>query len=152
MLTNILDPDFTSCAGIDVLVCVPFGPKADQVIQILKSLKCRPYLAVSPEDALRKLRFNAFQVILITSGYSSEVSKDLMEKPMSSRRHFFYIYVDSEAETGNPFQAFALSANLVLNMNELDILKERLEPALMDYNKLYRVYYNVSKTQEEQSH
>lgn len=150
MPIGILEPEFASCAGIEVLVCVPFGAKADQAIQLLKSLKCRPYLAVSPEDALRKLRFNAFQVILVSSGYSSELMKDLMEKPMSSRRHLFYIYMDAEVETGNPFQAFALSANLVINTSEMDVLKERLESALIDYNKLYRVYYNTSKTQEEQ--
>lgn len=145
---DILDAELVSCAGLDALICVPFGTKADQIIALLKGLKCRPYLAVSAEDALRKLRFNAFNIVIMMSGYSTELVQLLNQKPMLSRRHFFYVYLDSDVETGDPFLAFALSANLVVNSNQIDLLQELLEPALLDYNKLYRVYNNVLKSQE----
>ena len=146
---SILDSELTSCANLDVLLCVPFGPKGDQFINIFKSLQCRPYLAVSAEDALKKLRYNSFNAVVITSGYSTEVVNAIVEKPMSSRRNIFYVYIDTDVETSDPFLAFALSANLVINANEIEELKELFEPTLLDYNKLYRVFYNVQKSQEQ---
>jgi hypothetical protein len=146
---HLLDSNLNSCATLEVLVCLPFGEIADQVIDLLKSLKCRPYLAISGEDALKKIRFSAFNIIILRSGYSSEVQEALVQMAMTSRRSLFYVYIDSDVQTNDSLAAYSLSANLTVNSSELSTLAPLLEEEVLNYNKLYRMYYQLSKSQQD---
>ena len=144
MITSILDPELTSCNGLAVMVCMNNSSNQENLADQLLNLECRVYLAKSPEDALSKLQFHAFHVVIVEEDYSIDIMQFLAYLPMVVRRGIFYTLVGNSFETGNYMQGFVLSANLVANFSEMETFGQLLENSILDYNRFYRSFYYVS--------
>ena len=138
MISGILDPNLENCAGLELIVCMQPSQLCDQMIDGLLDLECKVYPAKSPEDALSKIQFYAFPIIILEENYSLEMMKFMAFLPMVIRKNIFYTLVGQSLETGNKMQSFVLSANLVVNTQDIPNLPGILSGAILDNNRFFR--------------
>lgn len=141
MVNNILDPDCDSCSQLEAIVAMQPTPQREMVIDGLLELDCKIYPAKSPEDAISKLQFHAFHIAILQEGYSLDVTAMLATMPMEPRRNIFFVIVGDALETGNHLQSYVLSANAVINTEDLVSLPSVLQNAFLDNNRFYRPLY-----------
>ena len=92
----------------------------------LEELSYKIEYAKSPEHAAHKMKFTQFHLVALHENYGN-ISLDknvaynsLCKMSMSSRRKIFMVLVGKEFKTTNNMQAFAASANLVINQKDLE--------------------------------
>ena len=107
------------------------------------------YKQVSTEntrDAIGKLRFHHFDMILLCEGFEgqpleqSQVVNFMNRLPMSVRRRIFLVLVADKFKTMDNVMAFAMSANVVINARDVDKLQLILKKAISENEKFYKVF------------
>jgi hypothetical protein len=101
--------------------------------------------ADNTRDALGKLRFHSFNMVVLADGFDNQdisyspVMNYLNRLPMSSRRKIFVVLLGDRFKTMDDMMAFALSANSVVNTKDLDRLTLILKKGLSGNEKFYKV-------------
>lgn len=107
------------------------------------------YKQVSTEntrDAIGKLRFHHFDMILLCEGFEgqpleqSQIVNFMNRLPMSVRRRIFLALVADKFKTMDNVMAFAMSANVVINARDVDKLQLILKKAISENEKFYKVF------------
>ena len=102
-------------------------------------------------DAIGKLRFHVFDLIVLAEGFDgqplehSPIINSLNHSPMSVRRNIFLALLGEQFQTMDNMKAFALSANLVINPSDTDKLQLILKKALTENEMFYKVYNDCLK-------
>ena len=102
--------------------------------------------APNTRDAIGKMRFHHFDLIVLSDGYegqdldNSPILNYLNHVSMSIRRRIFLALLGDRFKTMDNMMAFAMSANVVINTKELDKLSAILKRAISDNDKFYKVY------------
>ena len=105
--------------------------------------------ALNMRDALGKLRFHHFNVILMADGFDGQ---GLAENPvinylnhisMSSRRRIFLALLGDSLQTMDDVTAYAMSANVVINPKDAGKLSSVLKKGLTEYEKFYKVFMDT---------
>lgn len=141
MVTNILDPSLNSCTGLEVIVCMNPSEICNSICDQLLDLECKVYVAKSPADAMAKLQIHAFHIVVMEENYNMEIMQLLACLPMAVRRNMFYILLGTILETNNAIQSYIVSANLVINLQDVPSLGAILQNQLMEHNYFYRAFY-----------
>ncbi len=134
---GILDLQLNGCSDLEVLLCMQ-PASAQNIIDPLLDLSCKVYMAESVDDAVSKLQFHSFDVVVVQEGYSTEIIKVMANTPMSVRRNIFFVLVGENVETKNLMQSFALSTNLVVNREDLHIFHKILLESTRENNFFFR--------------
>jgi hypothetical protein len=101
--------------------------------------------ADNTRDALGKLRFHTFNMVVLADGFDSQdisyspVMNYLNRLPMPSRRKIFVVLIGERFKTMDEMMAFALSANTVVSTKDLDRLTLILKKGLTGNEKFYKV-------------
>ncbi len=112
----------------------------------LRDLGFKFHTAETPELAIERMRYTAYDVIFIHENFagsslrSNAVLNYLAPLPMSQRRYSFVCLVGSSFKTLDAMQAFAQSVHLVLNPMDLPNLTAILKKGLSEFELLYRAY------------
>ena len=100
-------------------------------------------------DALGKLRFYHFDMVLLEDGFDgqetgkSPVMNFLSHTTMSSRRRIFLALIGDRFKTMDEIMAFSLSANIVVNSKEIEKLSSVLKRGLSEHEKFYKVFMDT---------
>ena len=103
-------------------------------------------LSPDTRDALGKLRFHNFDLIILTDKFDeqdfgqSPVLNHLNHISMSQRRKMFLALIGDNFKTMDNMMTYALSANGIVNSKDLEQLETILKRAITDNEKFYKVF------------
>jgi predicted Zn finger-like uncharacterized protein len=127
------------------LIIMKSDEKREKVGVALEWLGHKCVYSDNTRDALGKLRFHTFNVVVLADGFDNQdisyspVMNYLNRLPMSSRRKIFVVLIGDRFKTMDDMMAFALSANSVVNAKDLDKLTLILKKGLAESEKFYKV-------------
>jgi predicted Zn finger-like uncharacterized protein len=132
-----------------VKLTLVMGIDAQQVEKlghIVEELGYRYVSAKNTRDAISKMRLHHFDVILLSDRFDeielahSPILQHINTLSMSVRRRIFLALIADEFKTMDHMMAFAMSANLVINSNDLERLTAILKHSILDNEKFYKVF------------
>ena len=129
----------TLVMGIDV-------QQVEKLGRIVEELGYRYVSAKNTRDAISKMRLHHFDVILLSDRFDeielahSPILQHINTLSMSVRRRIFLALIADEFKTMDHMMAFAMSANLVINGNDLDRLTAIMKHSILDNEKFYKVF------------
>lgn len=128
------------------LVCVTAPAERDQVLAALKRDGYAAHAAADAADAIERLRFTAYALVILREGFGSAagdgnpVLEHLAEMGMATRRLMHVVFVSPGVRSHNASAAFARSVDLVLHVNDLPHLGEALQRSRAAAEQAYRVF------------
>ncbi|KMP11698.1 hypothetical protein UR09_01915 [Candidatus Nitromaritima sp. SCGC AAA799-A02] len=114
-----------------------------------KALEEKEYkiqFAQSPEHAVHKMKFTQFHFVALEGSFGnvslekSLIYNTIIEMPMSDRRNIFFALVGDQFKTLNNMQAFAASANVVINQKDMEKVSDVLKKSITENDMFYKVY------------
>lgn len=112
----------------------------------LAELNYKIEYAKSPEQAVHKMKFTQFHLVVLSDNYcgvsldDSVVYQSLKEMPMSIRRKIFLALVGKQFKSANNMQAFQYSANVVINEKDMDKASLILKKSCSENEAFYKVF------------
>jgi hypothetical protein len=100
---------------------------------------------------MSKLRLHHFDLIIISDGFdgqdlaNSPITHYLNHLSMSIRRKIFLVLLSDKFKTMDNMIAFARSANIIVNPDDLSNLPLLLKRGISDNEKLYKVFTDTLK-------
>jgi CheY-like chemotaxis protein len=127
------------------LVCVTDHGERDLVLAGLRQLKCTISVAPTAQDAIERLRFTAYALVVLRDGFGSDagggspVLDQIAEMGSAVRRNLLVVLVSPTVRSHDAPTAFAKSVNLVIHPNDLTHLSEALERSRAEEERTYHV-------------
>lgn len=109
--------------------------------------KCVP--TPNTRDAIGKLRFHNFDLIILADGFDSQpldhsvIVNYLNRLPMSVRRKIFLALVSDSFKTMDNMMSFAMSANVVINSKDIQKLHLILKKAVSENERFYKIFVDT---------
>jgi hypothetical protein len=134
------------------LVCVEDPAEREQVMAALKAQGYTPGAPTSAADAMQRLRFMAYALLVLRDGYGSAggignpVLDLVAEMGMATRRLMHVVLVSPEVRSHDIAVAFAKSVNLVLHVNDLPHLPEALKRSREETDRAQHVLLESLRT------
>jgi hypothetical protein len=122
-----------------------------EINSALEELSYKSILPSSIGEAMGKLRFHHFDLIFLSDGFDgqdlerSAVIHYLNHLSMSIRRKIFLVLSSEKLKTLDNMMAFAKSANLVVNPDDLHNLPLILKKAISDHERFYKIFADTLK-------
>jgi CheY-like chemotaxis protein len=129
-----------------VLVCVDDASRQGVIKAALEQLGFTMYAAKSTEEAVERLRRDAFEIAVVdeqfqgSNALDNEVLQALSTMPMSIRRYMYVALLGRTYKTFDNMAAFSRSVNVVVNLNDLPHLPAILRKGITENNEFYRVF------------
>jgi len=134
------------------LVCVDEPSRLKAVKEALEDLNYYSSMASSVKEALSKLRYNQYDLVMLDEEFCGENAENntilryLQPMPMSARRNIYLMLISSQVKTLDNLMAFAKSVNAVINASDIQKVKLVLERAIADHRRFYKVYWDLTKS------
>jgi predicted Zn finger-like uncharacterized protein len=134
------------------LVCVDEPGRLKAVKEALEELNYYSSVASSVKEALSKLRYNQYDLVMVDEEFCGENAENntilryLQPMPMSTRRNIFLMMISSQVKTLDNLMAFSKSVNAVINVSDIQKVKLVLERAIADHRRFYKVYWDLTKS------
>lgn len=127
---------------------------ADESIigKVKTAVEEREYRAIKVStirEALSKLRFHHFDLIVIADGFDGQeiaggpIMNYLNHMAMFSRRRIFLTLISDKYKSMDNMMAYAMSANMVLNTKDLERLSSLLKRGILEHEKFYKVFLDT---------
>jgi CheY-like chemotaxis protein len=135
--------------AMSALVCVDEPERLKAVKEALEDLNYYTSAASSVKEALSKLRYNQYDLVMLDEEFCGESAENntilryLQPMPMSTRRNIFLMMISSHIRTLDNLMAFANSVNAVINVSDIQKVKLVLERAMADHRRFYKVYKDL---------
>jgi predicted Zn finger-like uncharacterized protein len=122
--------------------------------QIKKSVEELGYRYVdvfSTEDALERMRFHHFDLIIFCEGFDNQklprnaILDTLNSQSISIRRRIFLAIIGANLSTMDSMLAYSLSANVVFNLKDLGKITLILKKAIADNERFYKIFMDTLK-------
>lgn len=118
------------------------GAVRERVVKVLENLGYLVEGAESATDAIAKMRFVNYAMVVLQSGYDGKLADSLFHRymqamPMVRRRYIYYFLIGPEFHTLYDLEAMSQSANLVVNEQEVNHLDIILKKGLREYEELF---------------
>lgn len=133
------------------LVCVTDPAEQRQILSCLKEAGYAAHAAANPADALERLRFTAYAVVVLREGFdgpagsASPLTEALTDTPMATRRNTHTVFVGPSVATHDAEAAFAKSVDLTLHPNDLPHFADALKRSLAETEQMYRVFRETQR-------
>lgn len=120
------------------------GIKAE-VGGIFSDLGYKPVHPMSAEDAVERMRFTEFSIVVLHSDFENGLDNSVFHEHMKGmsmikRRYIYYVLLGPEFNTLYNLEAMASSANIVINDRELSVFPLILKKGLREYEELFGPY------------
>ena len=135
--------------AMSALVCVDEPERLKAVKEALEDLNYYSSVASSVKEALSKLRYNQYDLVMLDEEFCGEsadnntVLRYMQPMPMSARRNIFLMLISNQGRTLDNLMAFAQSVNAVINVSDVQKVKLVLERAMADHRRFYKVYRDL---------
>ncbi|MBW1822306.1 MAG: zinc-ribbon domain-containing protein [Deltaproteobacteria bacterium] len=144
--------DFIEEEGSTALVCEQNPDIRKKVIDALDIMEYHITVAESGRDALKKMRYHVYDLIVINETFNSDspdsnmVMLYLERLPMSIRRNTFVIMISTRFHTMDRMLAFRYSVHIILNSKNIDDFAKIVSRGLTDNELFYQVFKESLKT------
>lgn len=138
--------EFLEEGAMSTLVCVDERERLKAIKAALEELNYYTSVASSVKEALSKLRYNQYDLVVLDEEFCGETAENntilryLQPMPMSTRRSIFLMLISRRIRTLDNMMAFTKSVNAVINASDIRKVKLVLERALADHRRFYKVY------------
>lgn len=128
------------------LVCVTDPAEQRQILASLKEAGYAAHAAASPAEALERLRFAEYAVVVVREGFDGPAGSAvsligaLTDTPMATRRNTHTVFVGPGVATHDPDGAFGKSVDLTVHPNDLPHFSDALKRSLAETEQTYRVF------------
>ncbi len=136
--------------GTKLALIMGSDAEQDQKINsIVGELGYKGVVTPNTRDALGKMRFHQFDMIVLSDGFdgqsldNSPILNHMNRLTMSVRRRSFLALLGDKFKSMDHMMSFAMSANAVFNTNDLDRLSLMLRKSLSENEKLYKVFMDT---------
>ncbi len=124
------------------MILIGEGAVRERVVKVYESLGYLVEGAESSTDAMAKMRFVNYAVVVLQSGYDGKLADSLFHRymqamPMVRRRYIHYLLLGPEFHTLYDLEALSQSANLVVNEHEVNHLDIILRKSMREYEELF---------------
>lgn len=143
--------DFLEEEAKTSLLCASDPKTADVIKSVLVDLEYHNTIATSARDALRKMRYHNFDLVILDELFDCKeyhfngVLIYLQQLPMALRRNLFLVMLTHRFRTMDNMEAFHKSVNLVVNIANVNEFKKILLRGIADKEMFYKVFQNASK-------
>jgi len=144
--------DFIEEEGNTALVCEQNPDIRKKVMDALDIMEYHITVAESGRDALKKMRYHVYDLIVIDETFNSAspdsnmVMLYLERLPMSIRRNTFVIMISTKLHTMDRMLAFRYSVHIILNSKNIDDFGKIVSRGLTDNELFYQVFSESLKT------
>jgi predicted Zn finger-like uncharacterized protein len=138
--------DFLISGIKTALVCESDSGVVSKLRFALKQMGYHTIETESAMDALKKMRFHSFDLIVVNELFDSESSGDhpiltfLNELVMSVRRNIFVVMITTRFRTMDNMAAFNKSVNVVIHIRNIDEIAKILRRAIDEHQAFYSVF------------
>ncbi len=118
----------------------------EKVSQGLGENQYQIYIPEDIDQAINSMRFKEYSVVAFFCEYDGKSLEEqdfhafMMQMSMAKRRNIYYILLGDSLHTLFDLEALTLSANLVVNLDEIDHISMLLKKGLKDYAALFVPY------------
>ena len=121
-----------------------------RISQPIEDMEYKVLSASDTKEAIGKLRLHQFDLILLQEGFGGDIKNNIIMKylnrlSMAIRRKTFVILLSKSFKTMDQMMAFALSVNLIINLNDLDKLSDILDNAIKRNERFYKPFLDIMK-------
>jgi len=144
--------DFIEEEGNTALVCEQDPDIRKKVMDALDIMEYHITVAESGRDALKKMRYHVYDLIVINETFnfdsldSNMVMLFLERLPMSIRRNTFVIMISSRFRTLDRMLAFRYSVHIIINSKNIVDFGKIVSRGLTDNELFYQVFSESLKT------
>jgi len=123
--------------------------RLQKIKEALDELGYNSSRAENTREAVSKMRFQNFDLVILSDLFDnipleqSPILQYLNHLSMSVRRKMFVLLLSDKLRTMDHMLAYAMSANLVVNWKDLDMLSSILRRAVLDNEKFYKVFMDA---------
>lgn len=138
--------DFVDAEGETALVCESDPAIREKISAAMKLLGYMITEAGSAKDALKKMRFHTYDAVVLNERFDTaspdenDVLRYLENLSMVTRRDIFVALVSERFRSMDNMAAFNRSANLVINLKNIDDVETILKRGISENNAFYRVF------------
>ena len=122
-----------------------------EITSVLEELTYKTVVPLSIRETMGKLLFHHFDMIMLSDGFDglsledSPVINYLNSLSMGVRRRIFLALLSKKFKTMDLLKAFGMSANLVINPDDLGNLSLVLKKGISDNEKFYKAFMDTLK-------
>ena len=123
----------------------------NEITSVLEQLGYKTVVPLSIRETMGKLLFHHFDLIMLSEGFDglsleeNPVINYLNSLSMSVRRRIFLALLSNKFKTMDLLKALGMSANLVINPDDLVNLSLVLKKGISDNDKFYKVFMDTLK-------
>lgn len=120
--------------------------RLSDIIPALEELGYKIIQPLALQEAMSKIRLHAFDMIILSDGFDGKglegnpIINYLNHLSMSVRRKIFLVLLSDRFKTMDNMMAFAMSANLVVNPEDLPNMRLILKKGTSENEKFYKVF------------
>jgi CheY-like chemotaxis protein len=140
--------DFVGADEQTAIVCDSDEGRRENICKVLKEMDYQITEASSSKDALRNMRYHAYDLIVVHETFDMEDGDDennvliyLNSLSMPVRRNIFVVLLSNRYRTTDNMAAFNKSVNMIINTQSLDDLENVMNRGIA----INAVFYNVFK-------
>ncbi len=143
--------DFVEDGAQTAIVCEDDTTARDKISAALQDLGYRITEAASAREALKKMRFHVYDVVVLNETFAEETAgageilEHLQGLPMAVRRRMFVALISGKFRTMDNMAAFNRSVNLVINPLNLNDVAAVIRLGAADNDGFYRVFRELLK-------
>ena len=144
--------DFIEEEGSTALVCEQDPDIRKKIINALDIMEYHITVAESGRDALKKMRYHVYDLIVINETFNSDsldsnmVMLYLERLPMAMRRNTFVILISNKFRSLDRMLAFRYSVHIIINSKNIDDFGKIVSRGLTDNELFYQVFIESLKT------
>ena len=141
--------EFLQAGAMSALICVDEPERVKAVKTALAELNSHGSVASSVKEALSKLRYNHYDLVMLDEEFCGETAENntilryLQPMPMSTRRNIFLTLISKKHRTLDNLVGFAKSVNAIINVNDVPKVKMIMERALAEHRRFYKVFIDM---------
>ena len=143
--------DFVEEGGKTALICESDPSIKAKISNTLKEMDYRLTETVSALDAIKKMRFHVYDMVVLNENFDTEnpdandVLKYLEYLPMSTRRNIFVALISSRFRTMDNMTALNKSVNTVINVENIDDASMIIKLNVAENETFYRIFKETLK-------
>jgi predicted Zn finger-like uncharacterized protein len=143
--------DFIEEEGQTALVCETDPTTLKKIVNNLNILEYHVTVTDSGRDALKKMRYHQYDLIVVNESFNCEgpdsnmVLLYLERLNMIVRRNMFIVMLSNKLRTMDQMMAFRYSVNIVVNTKNVDDIEKVIQRGLTDNEFFYRIFNDTLK-------
>ena len=143
--------DFIEEEGKTALICESDGAIKEKITSVLDLLEYHITIATDTRDALKKMRYHDYQLILANENFDTKnpdtngILIYLQRLDMISRRNMVVALLSNRYRTMDNMMAFIKSVNMIINTGDIDNFDKILTLGIGEHDFFYRIFFESLK-------